>query len=95
MSTHSNDNVRDFACEFCAKQFMTLRQLKNHQVYHDEPKFECQMGCNKKFYKAVLLVGHHKTHLEQKDFSCPVCGVKYFLKSHLNRHIQAAHDKIK
>lgn len=85
---------KDFACEFCAKQFLTLRQLKNHQVYHEEPKFSCKF-CNKNFYKSVLLDGHHKTHLEQKDYSCTICDQKYFLKSHLNRHIRSVHDKIK
>lgn len=97
MSTHSTTNARDFSCEFCAKQFLTMRQLKNHQVYHEIPKFQCQLGCGKVFYKSILLDGHHKTHLEQKDFICPFekCSRKYFLKSHLHRHIQSFHEKIK
>ena len=97
ITIHSKNSVRDFACEYCAKQFVTLRQLKNHQVYHDEPKFQCQMGCDKKFFKEVLLNGHHKTHLKIRDFVCPLanCGQKYFLKSHMSRHIRSVHEKIK
>lgn len=95
MSAHPISNSLDFGCEFCTKKFLTLRQLKNHQVYHEQPKFQCQMGCDKKFYKSVLLTSHHKTHLEQKDFACKICGNTYFLKSHLSRHIRSAHDKIK
>lgn len=95
MTAHSTTTVRNFACEFCAKQFTTLRQLKNHQVYHKEPRYQCQMGCDKRFYKFALLDGHHKTHLKQKDYACPACDQKYFLKSHLNRHIRSIHEKIK
>lgn len=88
---------RNFSCEFCPKQFATLNQLKNHQTYHEEPKFECQMGCDKKFFKSVLRDGHHKTHLRQKDFVCPYenCDQKYFLKSHLSRHVKSVHEKVK
>lgn len=86
--------TKEFSCEFCAKQFLTLRQLKNHQVYHEEPKFSCKF-CSKKFFKSVLLEGHHKTHLEQKDFKCAMCEQKYFLKSHLIRHIRSAHNQVK
>lgn len=97
MTAHTDSATRDYSCEYCAKQFMTLRQLKNHQVYHEKPKFECKMGCDKKFFKAVLLNGHHKTHMKIRDFVCPYgnCGQKYFLKSHMNRHVKSVHDKIK
>lgn len=93
---HSNE-PRQFVCEICTKFFATERQLRSHKVYHSEPKYQCKMGCGKKFYRAVLLDCHHKKHLDQKDFICnaPNCGQKYYLKSHLHRHIKAVHEKIK
>lgn len=55
--------TRDYVCNKCGKQYMTQRQLKCHQIYHEEPKYCCQMGCDKRFFKPVLLKNHHKTHV--------------------------------
>lgn len=97
ISAHSSHEDSSVSCEFCSKRFMTLRTLKNHLVYHEKPQFHCQLGCEKSFFRAALLDGHHKSHLAQKDFVCPFmnCNQKYFLKSHLNRHIRSYHDKLK
>ncbi|CAO1381708.1 unnamed protein product [Diamesa serratosioi] len=87
---------KTIACEVCGKMYPTMNRLKNHLIYHEEPKFVCDIvGCGKKFFVQELLIGHKKSHIGQRDFACHLCDKKYFLSSHLSRHILHFHKQLK
>ena len=58
-ATHSDD--RKFKCNICQDEryFKTKSQLRNHLVYHYEPKHLC-VHCNKKFHTSSNLKVHEK-----------------------------------
>lgn len=87
---------KTIACEICGKMYPTMNRLKNHLIYHDDPKYICDIeGCSKKFFVQELLISHKKTHIGQRDFACHLCDKKYFLSSHLTRHILHFHKQLK
>ena len=87
---------REIACEVCGKMFVTLQQLRNHSVYHKDPRFICSFdGCSKKFFSGKYLENHRKTHIGQRDFACHLCDNKYFVASHLHRHVLHFHKQLK
>ena len=60
-ATHSD--VRNFKCSICpeGRSFKTKRELRQHKVYHYEPKFSCRY-CDHKSYRKCDLSKHAKTH---------------------------------
>ena len=58
-ATHSDE--RNFKCKICPddRYFKTKSQLRNHLVYHYEPKFTC-LHCNKKCHTSSNLDKHMK-----------------------------------
>ena len=63
-ATHSDE--RKFKCDICPDEryFKTISQLRNHLVYHYEPKHSC-LHCNKKCHTSADL----KKHVNQKHAS--------------------------
>ena len=61
---HSDE--RNFKCNLCPddRYFKTKNQLRNHLVYHYEPKHSC-VHCNKKFHTSADL----KKHVKRKHVS--------------------------
>lgn len=89
-------NTQDFMCHICCKVFLSRAGLKKHLPNHEEKKFECKMGCDKKFSRKNKLDRHHKTvHATSTDFTCPRdgCEKAYRRKDTLNEHIQSIHDE--
>ena len=60
-ATHSE--VRSFKCSVCpeGRSFKTKNQLRNHMVFHYEPKFACS-HCDYKTHRKCGLDRHLKTH---------------------------------
>ena len=60
-ATHSDE--RKFKCDICPddRYFKTKNHLRNHMVYHYEPKHSC-VHCNKKCHTSSDL----KTHVKRK-----------------------------
>ena len=60
-ATHSE--VRPFKCSICpeGRYFKTKHQLRNHMIYHYEPKFTCS-HCDYKTHTSSNLKKHEKTH---------------------------------
>ena len=63
LAIHSN--VRNFKCSICpeGRSFKTKRELKQHMVFHYEPKYSCS-HCNHKSYTKSDLIRHEKIHLK-------------------------------
>ena len=61
-----HSDVRSYKCTICTDEryFKTKCQLKNHMVYHFDPKFACNF-CGGKFYTTSVLKTHEKTHLKK------------------------------
>ena len=64
-ATHSD--VRSFKCSICpeGRVFKTKHGLRNHMVYHYEPKFVCSR-CDYKTHRKCILDKHLKTHEKKK-----------------------------
>ena len=63
-ATHSE--IKSFKCSKCPESrfFKTKDGLRNHLVYHYEPKFSCSY-CDHKSYTTSNLKYHEKTHLKK------------------------------
>ena len=44
-----------------------------------------------RFFSQAELRNHSVYHLEQRSHVCPVCGVGFFEKRHLERHVRRKH----
>ena len=64
-ATHSD--VRSFKCSICpeGRYFKTKCQLRNHMVFHYEPKFACS-HCDHKTHRKCDLQKHERTHEKEK-----------------------------
>ena len=64
LATHSN--VRNFKCSICpeGRSFKTKRELKQHIVFHYEPKYSCN-SCNHKSYTRSDIKKHEKIHVKK------------------------------
>lgn len=89
------DPAQQASCPICGKTFKSSHYMQKHLIYHEPPKFICEI-CNKGYHSPVNLKSHIKSsHGGAKDFNCKYCESSYFKKSHLNRHIMTAHMKQK
>ena len=64
--THRDD--RPFKCTICpeGKCFKTKDGLRNHMLFHYEPKFSC-IYCHHKSYTRCNLKAHEKTHIKHSS----------------------------
>ena len=66
LATHSE--VKYFNCSICpeGRSFKTKNQLRNHMVFHYEPKFACS-HCDYKTHTKQNLNIHKKVHAAKND----------------------------
>ena len=83
---------RDFPCKECPKKFFSVIDVRTHvvQVHSDYAPYKCNM-CPAAFKRNSGWNNHLKTHLEAKDFPCPVCQKNYKCKKSL-KHCLAKHE---
>uniref|UniRef100_A0A0A9Z6Z6 Zinc finger and BTB domain-containing protein 24 n=1 Tax=Lygus hesperus TaxID=30085 RepID=A0A0A9Z6Z6_LYGHE len=94
-----HQQLKEFACRYCAKQFSQKTQLRNHEVLHmkknadanlpdwAKPK-ECDL-CHKTFCDSKALKKHVKTvHSKLKPYVCQVCGHCSARKGMFQLHIR-------
>uniref|UniRef100_A0A8D8F5T1 Zinc finger and SCAN domain-containing protein 2 n=1 Tax=Culex pipiens TaxID=7175 RepID=A0A8D8F5T1_CULPI len=81
-----------FDCDECDAKLQTPSHLKTHkELYHDEPKYDCNF-CGKKFKRKEIAVKHQITHSKaNKKYPCAKCdktfGTTTNLKRHMNVHL--------
>lgn len=94
-----------YKCEQCEKGFFTNESLQVHiAVVHEKnvsslseslskPIKVCAI-CGKVIYGTNSLKIHMKLHLNQKDFCCEQCGVAFYRKPDLTKHLIKHHPNI-
>lgn len=86
-----HDNVKDFQCSTCGKQFVSRERLKRHGIRHStgEPKYKCEL-CPKAYTRSDKLLYHRRTHDQQMSHTCSSCNKGFFtiksLRKHENKH---------
>lgn len=87
---HINNNhgtKQEIPCSKCEKVFHSSRNLKAHEIYHNDPKHSCD-HCGKKFYLTNKLKEHLKTHEGSAEHLCNYCSRTFQLLSSLKRHVK-------
>ena len=94
---NAKSNRVPIKCEHCPKEYFLPSLLSYHMRQHTGYKpHKCSI-CEKAFSFPVGMRRHEKTHnpVKEKSFSCPQCNCKFADSSHLKRHIEGKHLKIK
>lgn len=82
------------------KCLLCQRNYQNHKThiltYHSdiERPYECFI-CHKNYKKIEHLRFHFRTHQNERNFICHVCGDAYLLNSDLTKHIYNRHSNIR
>lgn len=81
---------KDFACDYCGKQFALKCQRDNHQRVHTgEKPFKCET-CGAGFKAQSGLYAHRRTHTDLRPYKCEICGkhlrLPYNLRLHMRTH---------
>lgn len=91
---HKNEK---FECKICFKLYSRSMALKTHILHiHSDSKsmFECLI-CFKSFHTYAVLQNHiKKLHAVLKNTikcTCDKCGVQYYSKTHLQKHLSRSH----
>ncbi|XP_072047409.1 uncharacterized protein [Amphiura filiformis] len=84
LTTHEKDHF----CQFCAKRFPAIAQVKEHvQFTHNGSRYRCTF-CNEGFQCSNDLLRHEQTHRKLKNFHCQYCNKAYAQASTLEKHEQ-------
>ena len=88
----SEEDVRNFKCTPCQKQYRHITGLVNHvSVVHRKIRFSCDECDYKTTNKKCVMRHKMSQHRGLKD-QCPQC-YGFFAKSSLSTHIKAIHKK--
>jgi len=87
---------RRFNCKKCESRFENSRDLKDHQVVHEEGgyyAFKCD-SCTQGFKIESFLIQHHlvcEMRAVDRPFRCTFCEKRFKLKHHLESHLFEVH----
>lgn len=92
MKTHLE--VREkFKCEFCDKEYLSLKSLKTHRQQHikSHPDIQCDK-CDKKFFDTRSLRIHVNGSHHAFEPICEICGKSFRRLEGLREHWKTQHD---
>ena len=84
------------SCEFCDKKFTSHHSLRNHQhLHHSGPEEGAVCNeCGKEFKTYRLMKAHMRVHskeVQDKKYTCDICGSEYKSNVSLQSHINTIH----
>ncbi|XP_072042326.1 uncharacterized protein [Amphiura filiformis] len=81
-------------CPECDECFRTNQQLRNHRLFHQDMRFQCDICC-KKFRWKCDLNSHTQVHMGQRKYKCDMCDKKFNNQSNMRAHKKQVHFGIK
>nr|CAD7586262.1 unnamed protein product [Timema genevievae] len=83
-----HSNTKNYECPVCNKCFKTMKDLRNHFVFHTDIKpYKCTR-CTATFYQKAGLKRHSSVHMSEKEFKCPYCDVRFKYKGSVTCHLK-------
>ena len=78
-AAYSGDDVPSYVKHILANRRAKVQQNKCLQ-------------CGKGFVSVSALAIHQRSHTGQQPYECNYCGMKFGVKSNLNRHLKSKHE---
>nr|CAD7425937.1 unnamed protein product [Timema monikensis] len=86
--SYVHSNTKNYECPVCNKCFKTMKDLRNHFVFHTDIKpYKCNR-CTSTFYQKAGLKRHSSVHMSEKEFKCPYCDVRFKYKGSVTCHLK-------
>ncbi|KAL0880699.1 hypothetical protein ABMA27_001915 [Loxostege sticticalis] len=81
-------------CTVCSREFQGYKHWRNHERWHKEPQFICDI-CGRKFLFKNSIIEHMKYHYAINPYVCDICGKGFKRNSSLTLHLRSTHDNEK
>lgn len=83
--------VTKYMCRFCARQFESAEDMKQHIASHNRPgrvsKHACYV-CGKTYSTPSKLQRHVRVHSGERPYPCNVCGRRFTRSDHVKQHLK-------
>ena len=87
-----HSKIKTFICAHakCGKSFMRNSELTAHSNTHTRVKYKCD--CNKyETNDKQLFRQHQKSHSDEKQYACKICGEKFKHITQVHHQVSAKH----
>lgn len=95
--TFSHTEKASYECHICHKEFSSLDDLGQHQIFHEEGKIPAKQvsccKCRAKFMSSESLEKHMLT--DSHNYPCPSCDKVFACERFLRRHISTHSTNMK
>ena len=83
--------VTKYMCRFCARQFESAEEMKQHIASHNRPgrvsKHSCFV-CGKTYSTPSKLQRHVRVHSGERPYPCNICGRRFTRSDHVKQHLK-------
>lgn len=86
VAENSAEMAMPFKCDVCTKRFQEQVELKSHVFRHHK----C-FNCSANFLQKADLQNHVKMCLQNKQFKCSMCFLRFETEDDVARHLESAH----